>query len=75
MGIYEDWQIHTKTGFDQSNCKKAGPALILIERHLIIVNIEGIFLEYTIVPYEHNARNVMHKIMNRSRIVHLVVLK
>ena len=42
------WE-YTKTGksilrpaFDQSNCKKAGPALILIERHLINMIINEI---------------------------------
>ena len=35
MGIYEDRQIHTKTGFRPIKLQEASPALILIERHLI----------------------------------------
>ena len=36
MGIYEDRQIHTKTSFRPIKLQEADPALILIERHLII---------------------------------------
>ena len=44
------WE-YTKTGksilrpaFDQSNCKKVGPALILIERHIIKVFITVVWI-------------------------------
>ena len=40
MGIYEDRQSILRLAFDQSNCEKAGPALILIERHLIMHHTE-----------------------------------
>ena len=60
----------TKTGksilrpaFDQSNCKKAGPALILIERHLINSNHYNSIATLKLAIKDVNSRSVQSRIV------------
>ena len=51
MGIYEDQQIHTKTGLDQSDFNTACPASILTEyRQYPLASNELMIMKLLVVP-------------------------